>query len=99
MSPSTREFAKSSAVGLLLSGLGYLIGGPVAGAFLLGGGLFLAVILLFSRKGKKSEPGTVGINWIRSEGRMVRPRVRGYDTGIHVEDSPELLLDDPDIQT
>jgi hypothetical protein len=50
--------------------------------------------------GAWKEPGakTRGIVYRRSSGTIRRPRVRGQDTGIEIDDDSDVDIDDPEIE-
>lgn len=110
MSHVTREFVKNLAATVVMSGIVLLFAGPTLGIGLLAGGALLAMALWHSRSkrrevtdnaavGSRSDSSTQGISWIGSEGRIVRPKVRGYEKGIVVRDSSNVVVEDPDIRS
>ena len=107
MSLDWQDLAKQAVVAFMVGGIGYLISGPLLGAiaFFLAAGVLVLVVKVTKAKSESqvnhaagNKLGGQGISWIGSEGRLVRPKVRGYRNGIHIEDSTNVLVEDPDVQ-
>lgn len=85
-------------IGLDLPGFVLIVLGIASVAMTVGG-----VVLVYRERqavsGDTAQPrGGSGIKWVRSSGRIVRPKIRGYDTGVHIENSPEVEVEDAEIE-
>jgi hypothetical protein len=101
------DLGKQFLVAFLVGGIGYLISGLLlaAAVFLLAAVAFFVYVKAASSQAESDKDpattGTVGnqgITWVRSNGHLIRPKVRGYKEGIRVEDSANVIVEDPEVR-